>query len=115
VSAAPEPALELLRAQHDVARADIGLRGGVSSRPAARLTAAPQLVRARVAAARLTAEAAACRGIGTRPSGRTQVTIVFMVTRQLPRHRFNQDRSFGGRWMRYAIRAATAAFPMPPL
>lgn len=43
------------------------------------------------------------------------VMIVFMVTRQLPRHRFNQDRSFGGRCMRYAIRATTAALPMPPL
>lgn len=53
--------------------------------------------------------------MGTRPSGRPQVSIVFMVSRQSPRHRFNQDRWRRWTWMRYGIRSAAAAIPMPPL
>ena len=53
--------------------------------------------------------------MGTRPNGRTQVPIVFMVMRHSPRHRFNQDRLRRWTWMRYGICAAMAAIPMPPL
>lgn len=53
--------------------------------------------------------------MGTRPSGRTQVAIVFMVSRQSPRHSFNRNRRRRWTWMRYGICAAMAACPMPPL
>ena len=50
-----------------------------------------------------------------RPNGRPKETIVFMVWRRLPRHRFNRFRFGGWSMMRYGICAATAASTMPPL
>jgi hypothetical protein len=86
-----------------------------TSPPGARITAATEEAVPGVAATRMTAEAAPGSGTGMRPSGRTQVSIVFMMRGSAPRHRFNRDRRCGWRCMRYGICGATAAVPIPPL
>jgi type II secretory pathway pseudopilin PulG len=85
------------------------------SRPGAWRAAAAQEAVAAIRRATRAAEAAGRRGSGTRPSGRTEMAVVFMVRGRSPRHRFNQDRFRRWTWMRYGIGAATALRSMPPL